>query len=95
MTIEVGHEGLRAAGSAFATIGTDLDGACASIPASVGTGDAAPLLADVLTAVSGTVAFLVHEADLIRRRLHECEQAYTSTDAASSAHLSSLFRAGG
>lgn len=91
MTVDVDHAGLRAVASALRTAAADLDGACASLPASTGTGDAAPLLASVLTTFSGTVAHLAYEAHLIGERVDECEDAYAATDGTVSSRLSSMF----
>lgn len=91
MSIDVDHGALSAISAAMVATAQDLDGACANQPASPGTGDAAPLLGDVLATVSGTVALLAYEADVIGTRVAECEQAYAETDSTVSGALSGLF----
>jgi len=91
VSIDVDHAGLRAVASRMQDAATDLDASCASIPTSTGTGDAAPLLASILTTFSGTVAHLAFEAHLIGERVLDCEDAYAETDGAVSTRLSSVF----
>ncbi len=91
MSVDVDHAGLRAVASVLRSSAEDLDATCASLPASTGTGAAAPLLASVLTTFSGTVAHLAYEAHLISDRVDECEAAYAETDGRVSSHLQSMF----
>lgn len=91
MTVEVDHGAVAGFVSTMHAAGADLDGVCASIPTSTGTGDAAPLLGDILFTVSGVVAQLAYEADLIAQRAQECADAYRSTDSAVQERLSQLF----
>ncbi len=92
MSINVDHAGLRAVASELQDAATDLDASCASIPRlHWHGGDAAPLLASILTTFSGTVAHLALEAHLIGERVQECEDAYVETDGAVSTRLSSVF----
>ncbi|MBD3779727.1 MAG: hypothetical protein IE923_10745 [Micrococcales bacterium] len=91
MSIDVDHGALTAIAEAMVAAGQDLDGTCASQPSSPGTGDAAPLLGDILATVSGTVALLAYEADVIGTQVAECERAYDETDRTVSRNLSSMF----
>ncbi|QGQ20229.1 MULTISPECIES: hypothetical protein [Cellulomonas] len=90
MSIGADFTALHGIASALRAAGEDLDGACRSIPASTGTGDAAPLLAGILTTVSGTVAYLAYEADLLGERVAECEQTLAATDSGADERLAAI-----